>query len=368
MVSIKKIKLSELEEFVNSDFFKGLKNKPISKIRANSYTENPRANKNDFVLYMAFLENELVSYRTILSDIFFVEKKPFSFGWLSGNWVSEKHRRKGISTLLFKEVFKDWNGKLMYTNYAEASKFVYDKTNKFSLLKELKGTKYYMRFCLADILPKKRNVFKKIKPFLVFFDAFLNLILDFINLFKNQAKENDFRVILNEDWGNSILNFEDSFTSGNLFQRGEKEFNWIQKNPWILSDNYTKRASKEYHFSSYAKQFNSKLYTIYNNENSLVGFVFLTIRNGHVKIPYSHFLKKDHKKIAAFIVDNCKNIKAKTIVVYNNNLEKELNKKLPSIIKKEFLQKYFTTKELEKSLVNKENCKLQSGDGDVVFT
>ena len=112
---------------------------------------------------MAFYENELVAYRTILSDAFFIEKKKVSFGWLSGNWVHAKYRRKGFSTLLFNEALKDWGSKLMYTNYAVASKLVYDKTNQFNLLYDLKGTKYFTRFCLADILPLKKKVFKSTK-------------------------------------------------------------------------------------------------------------------------------------------------------------------------------------------------------------
>lgn len=154
MISIQKISLEKLGDFIHSTDFKKLRNKPISKIRAVSYINNPRANKNDIVLYMVFNLDELIAYRTIFSDYFTNEdnNKVF-FGWLSGNWVHTKHRRKGLSTLLFNEVLKDWNHKLMYTNYAEASKLVYDKTQKFNLLLDLKGARYYTRFCLGDILP-----------------------------------------------------------------------------------------------------------------------------------------------------------------------------------------------------------------------
>lgn len=368
MISIQKIKLKELEEFICSAVFENLKNKPISKARAISYLKNSRANSDDVVVYLAFIKNEFVGYRTILCDSFFTGNKQVSFGWLSGNWVHDQYRRKGISTLLFNEVFKDWEGKLMFTNYAEASKLLYDKTQQFSVLQKLKGTKYYMRFCFADILPKKKKVFEKTKFVWVILDVFLNFFLNVRNLFIKEVKVDSFYVKVNEKWNASILEFINNFTIKNLFKRSQEEFNWIQKNPWILTDNKTKTTSKSYHFSSYAKQFESNFYTIYNSENCLIGCVLLTIRDGHIKVPYLYYLQKDSKRVATFIIDKCKEMKAKTIVIYDKDIEEELNKQLLFVAKKAFLQKYFIIKALEKSLENKEVLEIQSGDGDVVFT
>ena len=368
MISIKKIRLYELEEFVSSDFFKDLKIKPISIIRASSYLENPRANKNDIVLYMAFLENELVAYRTILSDIFFIDDKPISFGWLSGNWVALKHRRKGFSTLLFREVLKDWKGKLMYTNYAEASKLLYDKTEQFSLLHRVEGVKYYTRFCLADILPKKKKIFKKTKILWIFLDRFLNLFTDLRSIFKYSLKENSFYLKTNEPWNDTLLELANNFTNKNLFQRSKKEFNWIQKHPWILSGKKNKEDAKSYHFSSYAKEFNSNAYTIYNTKNCLIGYFLLTVRDGHMKIPYAFFDEENSEEITNFIINKCNKEKVKTIVVYNKKIEVELNNRLSFITKKEFIQKYFMTKELKKFIKTEQEIVFQTGDGDVVFT
>ncbi|QNM84267.1 hypothetical protein H9W90_08580 [Polaribacter pectinis] len=367
MISIQKITVQELEDFVSSSVYLALKDKPISKPRAISYVNNPRAKKNDVVLYLGFLEDELVSYRTILPDIFFNENKPTSFGWLSGNWVGEKHRRKGISTLLFKEVLKDWEGKLMYTNYAEASKLVYDKTDEFLLLKELKGTKYYNRFCLADILPTKNKLFEKTKMLWQVLDVILNVFVDFKNLFSSSIK-NRFSVKVNENSSTSILAFTDNFTSQNLFRRSEEEFNWIQKYPWVLTDEVSRKASEAYNFSLYSNNFESNFYTVYNVANNLIGRILITIRDGHVKIPYAFFLEENSKEIASFIIDKCNKEKIKTIVVYNQKLETELNEQLSFVTKKEFSQKYFITKKLEKSIKKTSEITIQSGDGDVVFT
>lgn len=368
MIFIKKISLEELEFFMNSNEFKNLKNKPISKARANSYLANPRANKKDTILFMAYNLEELVGYRTIWADTFFIENKKETFGWLSGSWVHPKYRRRGVSTLIFNEVLKEWKSKLMYTNYAETSKLLYDKTEQFNFLHGLNGVKYYMRFSLADILPKKRRIFQSTKLFWKFFDLLLNLFFDIRYFFINSKKETGFYVKKNAPWNAEVLLYINSFIKHNLFQRGEKEFNWIQKYPWILSDKRTKLDSKSYYFSLYAKQFESNIYTIYTTENKLIGFLLITIRDGHLKIPYAYFSKESTKEICNFLVNRCVKMRVKTIIIYNKHLEIQLNNKLSFIKKKAFTQKYFITKSLLNSMGESMNFQIQTGDGDVVFT
>jgi hypothetical protein len=368
MISIQKIKLQELDHYVSSYAFKKLKHKPISFARVSSYLNNPRANKNDTVLYMAFSENELVAYRTILSDAFFIEKKKVSFGWLSGNWVHAKYRRKGFSTLLFNEALKDWGSKLMYTNYAVASKLVYDKTNQFNLLYALKGTKYFTRFCLADILPLKKKIFKSTKILWVVLDFFLNILLDFRNLFRSQIIENNYKIRVNENWEDSILKVSNNTGSQNLFLRKNKEISWIQNSPWVLTNTAAKTFSKGYYFSLYSKKFESNFYTIYNEDETLIGCLFMTVRDGHVKIPYMYCSKENSKEITSFLLNKCEKMKVKTIVIYNESIEEKLNNQLPFITKKAFTQKYFLTEKLDGFLNTRDGFEIQTGDGDVVFT
>ena len=367
MISIQKITLQELDNFISSKFYKELVNKPISIARAVSYVNNPRANNEDVVLYLAFLEKKLISYRTILSDTLFVEDKEVSFGWLSGNWVHEKHRRKGFSTLLFNEVKKDWNSKLIYTNYAEASKLVYDKTQDFKLLKELKGRKYYTRFCLADILPNKKEIFKTTKFIWRFIDVFLNVFLDLKKVFIKNIQNNTYIVRENEELSDSILEFVKNESSRNLFRRATIEFNWIKTYPWVLTNEITRNSSKNYNFSSYSKEFESNRYTLYDKFKCMFGCVLITVRDGHLKIPYAYYKKETIKEIALFIVGKCSEKNVKTVVIYQKELEEELNKLLFFVGKKEFTQKYFIMKTFEKVIKIKE-FQIQSGDGDVVFT
>ena len=106
-MEIKKIKLSGLEEFIKGEQFRLLKDKPISSFRQLSQVHNPHGQKNDIVLYLGFIEEKLVAYRSVFGDYIFKSEKKTRFAWCSGNWVHPDHRRKGLSKLLLYEALKD---------------------------------------------------------------------------------------------------------------------------------------------------------------------------------------------------------------------------------------------------------------------
>jgi hypothetical protein len=66
--TIKKIRLRELSAFKESLLYKGLEVIPISSNRIESYVNNPRADEEDVVLYLAFEGEKLVGFRTIFAD------------------------------------------------------------------------------------------------------------------------------------------------------------------------------------------------------------------------------------------------------------------------------------------------------------
>lgn len=364
MIIVKKIAIKDLESFFYSDFFKNLEFKPISEARVKSYLKNPRAKKDDIVIFMALEKEFLVGYRTILSDTFFDGGKTIDFGWLSGSWVHPKHRRKGISTLIFNEVLKEWDSKLMYSNYAISSKLLYDKTEQFKELITLEGTRFYMRFNLHKILPGKKIIFKKIVLVLKGIDIVLNSFFDIRYFFiKNKT---EYRIEKNENLNNSIAQFIEN--NNNSFRRNIKEFEWIQEYPWVLSNQAAKNESNSYFFSVYSKDFESNIYTIYNFENQLIAIVFILIKNREMKIPYVFFKVDGKELVSDFIVNKINIYKVNTVTIYNADIEEELERKIIYIHKKNFVQKFFCTKVLSNLIDKKEKINIQSGDGDSVFT
>jgi len=369
MVEIKKIQLKNLQSFVDSKMYLSFADKPISISRVRSYINNPNANEDDYVLYMAFIKGVLVGYRTILTDVFFVKEKNIKFGWLSGNWAHDNHRRRGISSILFKEVLKDWNGKLMYTNYAEASKAVYDKTNEFNVLKTLKGYRYYQRVCFAILLPPKAVFFKIIKPILVFLDWFSNLFLDIRFLLEKNIIDT-YKINKIENWNTKEQSFLLNFKEKEFFQRDKYTYKWIKKYPWIRTDSQTKKYSKKYYFSSYAKKHQSNFYQISNPKtNKVVAIINISIKDKQLKIPYLYVLPVGLEITKKFILKICVKHKINYATIYNVQLNSLIrNSKNSFLTQKPFEQKYFATKTILNKYKKIKNTEIQTGDGDGVFT
>ncbi|MCF6349852.1 MAG: GNAT family N-acetyltransferase [Flavobacteriaceae bacterium] len=369
MINIKKIQLKNLQEFVESDLFLSFKNKPISILRVVSYLNNPNAQKDDFCLYLALVNNKLVAYRTLFTDSFIYKKQKQKFCWLSGSWTHRDYRRKGISSKLFKEIYNDWNGKIIFSNYAKNSKALYDKTNMFTVLKTLKGKRYYRRICLAEILPNKNNFFNKIKPLLIFIDWTLNLFLDF-RFVMNPKIKSKYKMEKIGKWEKDIEHYLIKFKEKELFQRTIETYQWIQKYPWIKSDLDTKKAAKQYNFSLYAKKFNNDFYKISNPKTTkIIAVINISIRDKQLKIPYLYSSPDALNIIKILIYKLCDKHKINHITIYHNLLNNLIKKDKKLFLKqKVFNQNYFISKTLLEEFEGMASAETQTGDGDGVFT
>lgn len=365
MTKITKISLKNLTAFSQTELYKSFENKPISLARISSYLNNPHAHQDDVILYLAFIDNELVGYRTVFAGIFYYKEKKEKFAWLSGNWTHPKHRRKKISTLLFKEVKKDWNAKLIYSNYSIASRLVYNKTQTFSHLKTLDGIRFYRRFSLAKLLPSKHPVFKKTAFLLKSIDYFLNLFIyrkkidySFLKVFSIQKIDN---------WkAKDITDFLIPFKQDELFKRNPETYSWITKYPWIKTDSQSKEFSKQYYFSSYASVFENDFYSI-KKENKIVAILHLSIRDKHLKVSYFYGLPEGIVPSILLILRKCETHTINYLTLYHEDLIKALNTHR-FLYQKEFRQSFYITSELLTKYPKIGDKNINIGDGDSVFT
>ena len=98
---IEKYNASRLKEFLDSDIYREMPVVPVSLQRAESWLNNPRMKPEDILLYIGFEGDDMIAYRSILPD----RHSEIRFGWLSGNWVLQDHRRMGLASKLFKEAY-----------------------------------------------------------------------------------------------------------------------------------------------------------------------------------------------------------------------------------------------------------------------
>jgi GNAT superfamily N-acetyltransferase len=361
MLEIKKIRLNELEEFVNSEEFQQLEVVPVTPARVKSYIENPRANPNDVVLYLGFIEKKLIAFRSLFADEIISGTEIIRFGWCSGNWVHPDFRRKGFSEKLLQEAFNDWDGKLMFTNYAGESEKLYLKTGWFFPIHQFEGVRAYLFPKTRKLIPtSNKNGFFRL--FFSQIDFFIAVISSVRLLFYSPKDKHEIRLETLEFPDEQCFRFIEENTSDFLFSRNESELKWIFNFPWI---SITDRSFiVKYPFSSFSENFYYRTVKIFEN-NTFAGFFIFSVREGHLKTLYFFIEGSYENEIATFLKTYCKTYKIERVTVYNTQVANQIIKrKFPFLQAKKFGQKIYSTFEIE----NIQTKKFQDGDGDLFFT
>ena len=358
---IEKIRLNELEDFVKSEIFQQFDIIPITELRVRSYISNPHAHPGDVVLYLGFVQKQLVAFRTLFADCTNYENEQVRFAWCSGNWVHPDFRRRGFSEQLLNEALNDWDNKLMFTNYAPNSEKLYLKSGKFHSVHQFQGFRAYL-------FPKTRKLLEFAGKNR--FTKFLFSVVDFAISVFSSARIWFFSEKENPDIRFEQLEFPDSecyniITDSSLkflFNRGRKELKWIFQFPWISGDKNS--TSEKYPFSSYSKSFSYHTIKVYF-KNELAGFFIFSVRDGHLKTLHFNLCSGIEKEVAAFLKRFCVNRKIEVITVYKTELAQQLfAQKFPFLRTKKYGQKIYSSFEIR----DIENFHFQDGDGDVIFT
>lgn len=353
--------LNELESHILADFPNPEHPCPLSPLRLQSYLKNPRAEQNDPVLFELWQKDRLVAYRSLLPDCYFdPHGNPQRFAWLSGNWVDPEFRRRGFSTKLLQEVEARWESRLMYTNYAPASKAVYDRTGHFPLLLEKNGKRFYLRAAAEELLGDRLGG----QELLRFGDHAVNMLLE-RKLRKFESKnENLCRIervtILDQGIREMIKRRQEQ----SLFRRDGDVFNWILDFPWVREE---KKDTQDYHFSYKSDRFENLL-LVFTLPDGSKGLLWLLLHNQALSVPYL-FAESDllYPVMARSLIQTmiAKNSAYTTIrhPLLAGHLSAHKNlflsiRNMPQLI--------FAHKKIIQQVPR--DMEIQDGDGDVVFT
>jgi len=357
-MTFREIKIGELLGFIASDFYKNSPIIPISPQRAISQSNNPNSKATDVALILALDNSEnIIGYIGILPGKITNNSAPYF--WNSCWWVDTK-KGKLAAMLLFYKMLQISNKKMVFFELTETTKNI---VAKFKFKTEVvTGFKGFLLFNFAQILSRKNNFFKTIKPLLSFSDWFLNCFISLkLSKFKKDTNiECKPITSIDEETEKFIHQFSDS----QLIPINKSELNWIIKYPWIntrptIED---KQIAKRYFFSSVSKSFSNNLYKVYKDEK-LIAVLFFTIRNNEMKLPYAYFNSDDTSSVIDAIYQIAINKLVKSFTCFNQQLVQELNtSKNP----------FTFTKPLSKNIaypstLNVNRNMMQDGDGDAVF-
>lgn len=363
--TLRKFDSTTLEAYLNSEDYLNSDIWPISFHRAKSHLNNPRLDKHDVILVIAEANGTIVGYRTVMADYVFNGEKKLKVGWISGTWVDPEYRRQGLATALFDEIYKDWNGQLMYTNYAPASKKVYDKTGAFDVYFTTMGSRFHMKSNLTEILPSRFPIARHIGKVLPTADNFFNhFILPFLTepgMKSRLAYNMMIKSKLDEE--EADLLFEQ-----NLTRRKYNELHWILSFPWVKEiEDVKDEVLNKYFFSAAADVFKLYFCVIYKDGN-LVSIVMISIKDAQMKVPYFYSSDLDLALIADLVFTEAWKNSVSYIDVYDEALVKEMKLKTAYFaFSKARERNYMVSKKIIADFPSNSEVNIPDGEGDVVF-
>ncbi len=368
MFRIKSLNASELVEFTQTAEFRKLPHWPVSPQRALSYLASPRSRENDIVCLLGYLDNELIAYRCIMPDRPGKDREGPAMGWLSGNWVRPDKRRSGYATGLFREALKHWEGRLIFTNYAPESKAVYDKTGEFKLYHRQFGSRTYLRFDLATLLPPKSMILRLLKPVWWLSDLILNFFHDIgilvIRPFFNLSR---YRVIWLSSFDREAMDFARPYMKDSFSGRDEKDINWILHYPWIVEQPVASDLSRKYFFSAAKKRFANYLMKVYK-ENELKAVLWLTRVDRKLTMPYGFFPADFAPEVDDIIYSIMLHQRLNIFTTFHRDLASAMARfRWRYLFRKNMVRNYYATKKLIEELPDPPSVRIYDGDGDVAF-
>ncbi len=359
--------LEELPDLVEATWFKTSAVLPISRHRALSHFHNPRAKKEDQVLWLLFEEEQLVAYRLVLPDVIYLQDEPIRIAWVSCIYVHSDWRGKGYAQTLTRLAAEAWKGQLMGTEFAPSAHTMHQKGGVFSDFSTSEGIRLYFKLQLSKLLPQRVSFFRFFRLGLILLDGIINsfqwarLKLYSFKLPSSLSYKKLDRI------NDTTWNFIVPFQKNEFTRRSQKELNWLLQYPWIIETKHPSDEAQRYHFSAEARQFKQKVISI-DWKNQLIGVLIISIRDGHLKIPYAYFHKSNTAQIAQVIKDILIKNKIYQLTIYHTHLVDYLKQhSFPAIVKKIISRPFMYARGLSDELKD-QDWYFQDGVGDAGFT
>ncbi len=339
---------------------------PVSPLRLISYLNNPRAEKSDHVLFEIRVDGKLVAYRTLLPDLYINQTNSARrFAWLSGNYVKPEFRRQGLSTRLLQSAEALWDGKLMYTNYAPASKAVYDRTGQFPMMAHRPGKRFYLRSASGELLGKRLRGRPGSQKLLKTGDQLLNRL--------RERKLQSFKPVDHSlckieriaHLGPELTPVIEQSQASSLFCRDAEVFAWILDFPWVTDQ---RAGPLDYEFSYRANRFENILLKFTLRDSRGSGLLWLVLHNQKLSAPYLFFDNPDLQPLMAttlvhtMITRNCAYATIRQPLLVENLMKQR--KWFLSV--RNMPQNLYAHKKIAHEIPA--DLTLQDGDGDMVFS
>ncbi len=367
MIHISKLNRDELQTLIQSPEYQDLPFLPISAHRAISHIHNPRADRDDILLLLAYAEERLVGYLGVLADwIFDLQGQKSKCGWLSCMWIDASQRGKGISKQLVRSALEAWDEKILVTEFTYPAQRLYEKIGAFKDLQKIEGIRLYIRSDLSKLLPPKGPHYRTFTPMWRIMDDVLNGLLDWRLRFVRT--KSSLRTVYVDRIDDEIATFIETRQEDQIFKRGGQELDWILSYPWIVEASAATSESKKYHFSSIAQRFAFAPVKCYNSDDKLVAFLMFALRDNALKVPYCYLHDDYLHEVKSCIEDHILKWRISTCTLFHPKLVKLIGQSSTLALTKKPMRRHYIISKVFKDFSADQDYQIQDGDADCAFT
>jgi len=338
---------------------------PITKQRALSHVRNPRAEKTDVALLVAFDGEAVVGHLGVLPDKTFVNLSEQKIGWVTAWWADPDRKYAGVGLMLLIRALSLYEDRLGASGFSDDARRVYDATKRFVVIKDAQGISNIARLNLYHLLHRRLPSLARLRTVLGMVDAIVNGyigIRQFLWRKTHQLPDScqiEYLVELDQE----ADEFIQRHSSDGLTRRGARELNWIVNYPWIICAPLARGSN--FHFSAQAESYSVYCIKIYA-PNGLVAVLLLTMMDGHVKVPYCYHSGQG-KLIARVLCHFLIVQRAERLTVYEPALVEELSAlRFPWLGRIHKRRTWIWSRECTGQGSNE--FSMQDGDGDCAFT
>lgn len=372
---IRLIRVGELMAYVASAEYQWAPVVPISPQRAHSQAVNPRAQPADVALVLALDaagSGQLVGYLGMVPDACYptpATPQPERVGWMSCIWTDPAWRGRGVAAKLLGALQAAWPHQLLITEFTGAARSIYVKSGLFQFLPTSYGARGYLRFNLATLLPARWPRLGGWRPLLAAADAALNLPNALRLKLLHPAKNLLTVRYVDSAEDPALQEFLKLHQVLETCRRGPTELTWLLRHPWVLPAPLGPAAdsvARRYQFTAVARQFQTVAFAVLADDAPgapIVGFVVLTVRDGHLRVPYCYAAPEHLPAVARVVLAHAQRLGAAMMTVLQPALATYLRThRTPFLLLREVRREYMITDELPT------NFAVQDGDGDAAFT
>ncbi len=361
-MKIKEIKVEGLASFIESEEYRQLNPKPITKERAISQFNNPNADSDHTALIYVAAGPELLGFAGLLP------RKINSAGipvFSNTCWWAHPQKGKGLAIPLILKIIEESGSSLYLAESTPGLKSILEKTGKFEFSGPIEGVRGFIRFYFADIFLNRFKQLKYLSGIVSLGDVALNFLTTPLRFyFQKKFEKGSFETEPVDTIGREVEEFINQYSETDFIKKAPGDFEWFKKFPWLTVS--TGGKLYDYPFSHVVKQFGLE-YFVLKKEGVLKAFVAISNRDNLARIPYIYFDKEDISNVVQSVMSIILKKRYDSLVVFHPGIVEYMEaNRMPFLYRKKEIKFTGVTKSIYEYFMAKPY--LQDGDGDVVFT